>query len=238
MAPSRVWQDTWRGLNSKTVAAYRNEVEQAGLSIVGLHSLIFDHPELGLFKDKDTRDQTLEFFTHLSAICRDLGGHTLIWGGGRRRGNLTEEKAFSETLTFMHDLVARIQDHGTCFCFEPLGPSDSDFINSAYDSIRIVEEIDHPALRVQLDAKALVENDEVNRAVFEAALPYLVHFHANEPGLVVLGSSGTVPHQTLGEHLSDIGFDRYVSIEQRMLNAADPLVDAKESAAILTKYYG
>ena len=137
----------------------------------------------------------------------------------------------------MDDLTTSISGHGTCFCFEPLGPADSDFINSVHDSIRIVEAVNHPALRVQLDAKALVENDEVTLDVFSAAAPYLTHFHANEPGLGVLGSSGTIPHQMLGDHLRKIKYDGYVSIEQRMFNTANPMTDVEASADVLKKCY-
>ena len=238
VAPSRVWENTWHDLSSQEVSTYRQDVEQAGLIVLGLHSLIFDHPELGLFKGVKARNDTLTFFTHLSAVCRDLGGRTLIWGGGRHRGALSEEAAFEEAASFMNELVIRIEDHGTCFCFEPLGPADSDFINSVHDSIRIVEAVNHPAVRVQLDAKALVENDEIRQEIFEAAAPHLVHFHANEPGLGILGSTGAVPHQTLGDHLRTIGYDGYVSIEQRMLETANPLAGVKKSAAVLVKCYG
>ncbi len=48
VAPSRVWPDTWRGLKPADVAAYRRAVTDAGLRVVGLHSLLFDHPDMGL----------------------------------------------------------------------------------------------------------------------------------------------------------------------------------------------
>ncbi|WP_460019637.1 sugar phosphate isomerase/epimerase family protein [Magnetospira thiophila] len=223
VAPSRIWADTWQGLAASQVSAYRQQVEAAGLRMVGLHSLIFDHPDLGLFKDAETRSHTLDFFTHLSAVCRDLGGKTLIWGGGRRRGDVSLADAFDEAIAFMGELCARIDDHGTVFCFEPLGPKDSDFVNSVHESIRIVETVNHPSLRVQLDAKALMENDEINEATFVAAAPYLVHYHANEQGLGILGEGGAVPHARLGQLLQGIGYDDWVSIEQRMLPDKDPL---------------
>ena len=56
------------------VRAYRRDVEAAGLRVVGLHSLFYDHPELGLFRDAERRDRSLDFLVHLSAVCRDLGG--------------------------------------------------------------------------------------------------------------------------------------------------------------------
>lgn len=236
VAPSRVWRDTWKGLTAVDVEAYRATVEGTGFRIIGLHSLFFDHPELGLFRDPDTRAGTLDYMAHLSAVCRDLGGRTLIYGGGRKRGSLSLKDAFTESIAFFEDLIPRIESHDTCFCFEPLGPKDSDFINSVHDSIRIVEALNHPALAVQLDAKALVDNNEMDMQTIAAAKRRLVHVHANEPGLGVLGS-GAVDHEALGQYLKVIGYDGYVSIEQRMLNEKTPLSDLAESATVLKECY-
>ncbi|MEX2311854.1 MAG: sugar phosphate isomerase/epimerase family protein, partial [Rhodospirillales bacterium] len=237
VAPSRRWPDTWKGLSSVAVNEYRHEIEDAGLKVVGLHSLLFDHPELQLFGDDNAVAQTLDFMVHLSGVCRDLGGKTLIWGGGRKRGNIPLDLAFERALTFMTKLVGRIADHGTCFCFEPLGPNDADFINRLEDAKRIVDAVDHTALRLQLDAKALVENNEATLKTFETAAPSLVHFHANEPGLGVLGTSGKIDHGALGSMLRSISYTGYVSAEQRMLNVEDPLADIAQSLRVLQSCY-
>lgn len=237
VAPSRRWRKTWRGLKSADVTAYRREIEAAGLQVVGLHSLFFDHPELGLFKEPAARAETLDFLEHLSGVCRDLGGRTLIYGGGRRRGDLPAADARRETVAFFSELCIRIEAHGTCFCFEPLGPKDTDFINSALESLSIAQEINHPAVRVQLDAKALFENNEAIAATFAAVAPMLVHFHANEPGLNVLGSSGSIDHAALGAMLRDIDYQGFVSIEQRMLHADAPMADVALSAHVLRNCY-
>ncbi len=237
VAPSRAWHDTWEGLSAAHVDAYRAAVERAGLQVVGLHSLFFDHPELGLFKDADGRRRSLDFLVHLSGVCRDLGGHTLIWGGGRRRNALPESTAYREAEAFMGELCQRIEGHGTCFCFEPLGPCDTDFIHTSHDALRVVRAVEHRALRIQLDAKALVENDELTVDTFENVADDLVHFHANEPALAVLGSSGKIDHQRLGAYLRTVGYDGWVSIEQRMLNEKDPLSDLAESARVLREHY-
>ena len=237
VAPSRVWRDDWQGLTAAQVAAYRKAVEAASLRVVGLHSLFFIHPELGLFKDAETRRQTMEFMVHLSGLCCDLGGRTLIYGGGRNRGSVPPEEADEIAVTFMAELCRRTSGHGTVFCFEPLGPKDSDYINSVFDALAIVERVNHPGLRMQIDAKALVDNNELAAATFAAASPYLVHVHANEPGLGVLGSSGAVDHGAIGAHLKDIDYKGYVSVEQRMLNEQNPLSDLAESVRVLKECY-
>ena len=135
------------------------------------------------------------------------------------------------------DLGRRIGGHGTCFCFEPLGPDEADFINSALDALTVVEAVASPALRIQLDAKALVANREAEAATFRAVAPLLVHFHANDPGLAVLGSTGEVDHGAMGRMLGEIGYDGAVSIEQRMVNGDDPLADVARSAQVLRDCY-
>lgn len=234
-APSRIWPDTGKGLAAAQVSAYRRAVEAAGMKVVGLHSLFFDHPELGLFKP-EARAATLDFLVHLSVVCRDLGGRTLIWGGGRRRGAVAKQDAFAESVRFLAELCIRIEGHGTCLCFEPLGPQDSDFINSAFEAVAIAAAVNHPAFAVQLDAKALVENAEDTIAPFAAAKSRLVHFHANQPGLGPL-DQGPVDHRKMGDFLRQIGYDGAVSIEQRMLGESDPLDAIGRSVAVLKDCY-
>ena len=179
----------------------------------------------------------MDFLVHLSCLCRDLGGRTMIYGGGRHRGEVPVEIAKTEAIDFCGELCLKIQDHGTCLCFEPLGPNDSDFINSAYEAQEIVEAINHSSLRSQLDAKALFENDEASIEVFRATKSTLIHFHANEPGLNVLGHSGHIDHASFGSYLHEIGYEGFVSIEQRMLNENDPLCDIERSVSVLWECY-
>lgn len=237
IALSRRWPNWWHGLSGRAVESYRQEIEMANLNVVGLHSLFWGMPELGLFKDKEVRKETLAYMVHLSSVCRDLGGTTLIYGGGRKRGALSLEDAYDEAISFFGELCKLIEGHDTVYCFEPLGPNDSDFINAVADSIRIVEAVGSPSLRVQLDAKALVENKDDQPSVFKAAKPYLVHYHANEPGLGILGSSGSVDHKDLGGMLKAIGYKGYVSIEQRMINETNPLQSISESSKVLRNCY-
>ena len=237
VAPSRAWKETWTGLKPSEVSAYRRSVEAAGLRVVGLHSLIFDHPELGLFNGAELRRKTLDFFVHLSGVCRDLGGRTMIWGSGRKRNGTEEETARTIALDFLNELATRIEADETVFCFEPLGPGDTDFLNSVESCVQIVEQVDHPAIGIQIDAKALAENDEIKPPVFDMASTRLVHVHANEPGLGILGKTGTVDHRSIGAELRRIGYRGYVSLEHRMLNAYDPISDLATSASAIEAAY-
>lgn len=238
VAPSRVWRDTWLGLTPAQVEGYRRAVEAAGLQVIGLHSLFFDHPELGLFIPEQ-RNRTLDFLTHLSGVCRDLGGRTLIYGGGRKRLSLSGADADAECRAFLDHLLPRIEAHGTVLCFEPLGPRDTDFLNTAAECLAFAKTVRHPSLGLQLDAKALVDNHETDKTPFALAMASgrLAHYHANDPGLGVVGASGSVDHAAFGRFLREVAYDGWVSIEQRLLSEADPLADLSRSAEVLRRCY-
>jgi sugar phosphate isomerase/epimerase len=237
VAPSRVWKKTWKGLSAKMVTQYRADVERAGLRIIGLHSLFYDHPNLGLFCSEEYMPETLDFMVHLSSVCRDLGGKQLIYGGGRNRGNISKYEAFQRTIDFCGTLCNRIQTHGTIYCFEPLSPRKSDFINTVEESVTIVETLNNRAFQVQIDAEALAENNEISEKTFLIAQPYLIHVHANEPNFGILGSSGLVDHKAIGGYLRGINYSGFVSIEQKMFNQTDPVSGIAKSVSFLKKNY-
>jgi sugar phosphate isomerase/epimerase len=239
VALSRVFPDDWNYPKAADVAAYRRDVEAAGLHIVGLHSLFWQRPDYTFFGDADIVAGTLDFLVQLSAVCRDLGGKTLIYGSrtARTKGPRSTEVANAQAADFFAELCQRVEDHGTCFCIEPLESDVADYVHSVLDSQTVVKAVDHPALRVQIDAKAMALAGEVRPETFAAVRDDLVHVHANEPGFDVLGTSGVVDHAQIGACLKDIGYDGYVSIEQRMIDEADPLAAIRQSAKILEECY-
>ena len=121
---------------------------------------------------------------------------------------------------------------------EPLGPNDTDFLNSARDTLKISDILNHSAVKVQLDAKALVENKEDGHQTFEITANKLVHFHANEPSLGILGSSGLVDHAKFAKSLKTIGYSGYISIEQRQFDPASTIQNIKQSIVVLKNTYG
>lgn len=237
VAPSRVWSDTWKGLSATDIRRYRHDVETAGLEVVGLHSLLFDQPDLALCDSSQKRARLMEYFVHLSSVCRDLGGRTIIWGGGRRRGEMSADEALTVAVEFFGALADRIESHGTVYCLEPLSAADTDFVYSVRECQAISHTVNRPGLKVQIDVKAMASNNELDQDTISAVAADLVHVHANEPGFDVLGSSGTVDHRFAGECLRGIGYDGYVSIEQKMIDPDDILGPISQSYEILREVY-
>jgi sugar phosphate isomerase/epimerase len=235
VAPAQVWTDTWRCPDAASVTAYRHAAQAADLEIVGLNSLLLGQPGLGIFQDAETVKRTEDFLVHLSSICRDLGGRTLILGSGRQLNGLPPERAWIACHAFLERLLPRIEEHGTMLCFAPLGSAQAGFCHTATNCRILATAVDHPSFGLQLNSCALTENGESGHAIFSAIYGHLEHFTINEPGLVPLGDSGMVDHPAMRRHLSASGYHGWVSVEQRA--GADPLGDLGRSARFLADCY-
>jgi sugar phosphate isomerase/epimerase len=214
VAPAHTWLDPWDGVPSAAVKAYRKAAAGAGLNIVGMHCLLSGRPDLGLFDTPDQGSRTVKYLTQLSAICRDLGGRTLILGPRWRR-RLTGEAAWEQAKAFLEAVLERIETHGTVLCFTQLGPGEGDFCTSARECAVLADAIDHPAFGLHLSSAGLEANGETGRAPFAAAGGRLEHFHADEPGFAPPGSSGQIDHDGVRGHLAAIGYEGWVSLVQK-----------------------
>ncbi len=238
VAPSKVWQDVVN-VTFSDVQNYRKNVESTGLKIIGLHSLFWDQPNLGLFKNKETRKNTSEFLLHLSKLCSDLGGYFLVFGSpqAREKGNLTIKEADTIAVDFFLEISSKIENHGTCIIIEALGKDESDYINSLDHALRITEKINRKEFLSHVDAKAVFSANEQNLEIFNKLQKTLKHCHANDPGLGILGETGKVDHQLFSSLLKKIKYNGFVTAEQRMVDNNDLITPLQKSYALMQKYY-
>ena len=239
VAPSRVWRDTWKGLSAADVDLYRRMVERSGLSVVGLHSLFFDHPELSIFGSAQVRAEAVKFLVHLSAVCRDLGGKTLIFGSpsARRRADMSMQDALDAAAQVFEQVHEKTTGHGTVFCMEPLGPSETDFCNTIVEIAQLYERIDGDAMQFQIDVRALSANDEMNPAVFNRVKSRLAHVHVNAADLGQLRMDDGVQHKQAGQLLKQINYTGYLSLEQRAVDQMDYLTPIAQSMTLMKEFY-
>ena len=238
VAPSKVWSNTEK-ISFSQIEKYRRLLKQYGFEAVGLHSLLYDHPDLGLFRGKEIQTLTGKFLKSLVRVCADLGGKTLIFGSpkSRNRGKLPLAEAMPIAVDFFRDIAERAKEEKVFFCIEALGLEETDFITSARSALELIKSVDNPGFQGHLDAKALHSSDEVSLEVFKGFSPFLKHFHANEPGLKQLGSTGLINHELLGKYLREINYEGYVSIEQKMGDPCELSRTIKESIEVTKLCY-
>ena len=236
VVPAQVWDDPWHDPTPAAIAAYGDAARAAGLQVVGLHGLFAGRPDLGLFKEAAIRRRTMDYLVHLSGLCRDLGGRTLILES-RWRFDLSVASAWIECRDFLESLLPRIEDHGTVLCFAPLPPSRGDFCLTATDCRILTSAVDHPAFGHHLACTAMTENGEMVHAPFAGVRGKLDHVHLDEPAFGVLGRSGRIDHAAFRRHLDAISYFDWISVVQRWHGAADPLLALEQGARFAADCY-
>ena len=109
---------------------------------------------------------------------------------------------------------------GIILAIEPLNRFETHFLNTTEDAIRLVEEVDHPNLKVQVDTFHANIEEKDTPAAIRAAGPLLGHFHASESDRGVPGT-GQVPWKECFAALREIGYDRWVTIESFAIGIVD-----------------
>jgi sugar phosphate isomerase/epimerase len=210
-----------KDFSPREVATYGQAARLAGLEIVGFHALLGGRPEFDMFDDADIRHHTIKHLVHLSKLCRDLGGRTLILDSRWARG-LERKEAFLHCRAFLEKLLPQIEDHGTILCFAPLSADEGDFCRSAPDLFMLASALDHASFGLHLATAALAANNETGHKNFAARRGRLDHVHIDEPGRVALGASGKVDHADVRRHLSAISYANWCSVVQRLPAGASP----------------
>ncbi|PWC42391.1 sugar phosphate isomerase/epimerase [Azospirillum sp. TSO22-1] len=234
VAPQRIAPDG--PPTAAQVTAHRRTVEGAGLRVVGLNALLAGQPNLGIFTTGEALRRTRDHLVGLSAVCRDLGGRTLILGaGGRQRGALPLKDAWLACRAFLEDLLPRIEEHGTVLCFAPLGRSGGDFGTTATDCRILADALDHSSLGLQLNSAAQVENGDTGHVPFNASRGRLDQFCVCEPGLAVPEAEGAGRHADFRRHLASIAYAGWLTLRQRP--TAHPEDGLRQGWALLKEVY-
>ena len=100
------------------------------------------------------------------------------------------------------------------FCIEPLGPEDTDFINSVNEGGQLVEKVNHPNFRLHLDTKAIFSTREDPEKITEKYKSIIQHVHVGDSKLVEPGKINK-SHDKIGLALRNINYAKYVSIEMK-----------------------
>lgn len=235
VVPAQAWDDP-AAIGPEEVAAYGRAAEQAGLRVIGLHGLLAGMPGLGLFGGLDGRRATMDYLVHLSGLCRDLGGRSLILESRWLRGR-PMSTAWTEARDFLEELLPRIEAHGTVLCFAPLPAARGDFCRTATECRILAGAVDHASFGHHLGLTAMCDNAEMVHAPFAGVRGKLDHVHLDEPGFVELGSSGVVDHADFRRHLAAISYLDWISVVQRWHGVADPLVSLARGVDFAIRTY-
>jgi sugar phosphate isomerase/epimerase len=215
-------------------AELRRQAEAEGVRILGLHWLLAKTDGFHLtHPDPAVRERTGDYLAELARCAADLGGGILVLGSPvqRNRGDASFDDAVGRAADTLGHCLPALDDSGVTLAVEPLGPTETDFLNTAAEAVRLIRALNHPRVRLHLDVKAMADEPEPTPDVIRANAADTVHFHANDPNRRGPGFGATdfVPILTA---LRDTGYAGWVSVEV-FDYSPDPDTVARESLRYL-----
>src|SRR5665213_4168054 len=153
----------------------RESAARCGIEIIGLHWLLAKTEGLHLtHPDRAVRERTSNYFCELADCCADLGGKVLVLGSPQQRNaapGVNPERAWQGATETLQAAVRRAEDRAVVFCFEPLAPAETNFINHARDALRFAQQFNSLAMKIILDLSLIhisepTRQAEISYAVF------------------------------------------------------------------------
>ena len=219
--------------------AIRDTAAHIGLEISGIHWVLVQADGLHLTQpDASMRARTADYFVALADFCADLGGKTIVVGSPKQRSLLagvSHAQAWDWATEVFRPAVTRAADRGVTLCFEPLAPSETNFINTAAEAIAFAGQFRSPAMSVILDVKAMSSEAKPVAEIIRESRGHFAYFHANDANLKGPGF-GDVDFRPIAAALRDVRYDGVVSVEVFRFEEG-PEVIATQSLACLRRAF-
>ncbi len=194
----------------------RDSAESAGIGISGLHWVLVQTEGLHLtHPESAVRQKTASYFVDLVECCADLGGTRIIVGSPKQRNvmeGVTDDEAWSFASETLRDAVQRAEERRVVICFEPLAPTETNFINTAAEAMLFTEQFGSGAISIILDVKAMSSEEKPVPQIIRECAGHFAYFHANDRNLKGPGF-GDVDFHPIAEALRQTGYDGIVSVE-------------------------
>ncbi len=194
----------------------RNLAREAEIQIAGIHWVLAKTEGFHLtHPDQATRARTSEYLVELVQFCADIGGKRMIVGSPKQRDlvdGVSQEQGLEWAAGVFQASAKRAEDTGVTICFEPLAPTETNFVNRASEAIKFATGLASPSFKIILDVKAMSAEGKSIPQVIRESWPHFAHFHANDPNLKGPGF-GATDFRPIAAALKEVGYQGYVSVE-------------------------
>ncbi len=238
IAPGKYFPDP-ANATEKDISAVKSWWAKRGIEITGMQALLFGTTGLNMFGSPEVQEAMLR---HLAAVCRigaGLGATSLVFGSpkNRDRNNLSDQQVIEIAIPFFRRLGDIAQSYGVTICLEPNPVCyGANFMTTSAETAKIVGQVAHPGIKMQLDIGALAINEEVAATVLQNNAVLIGHIHASEPNLVPLGDSG-IDHTATAAALNKWLPGRIVSIEMLPAKNESNLTAIERAIGVAIRYF-
>ena len=238
VAPGKYFPEPAKATDEE-IARVKKWWGERGIEITGMQALLFGTTGLNVFGSSEAQ---LAMLNHLTAVCRigaGLGATRLVFGSpkNRDRNGLSDEQVKEIAIPFFRQLGDIAHSHGVVICLEPNPPCyGANFMTASAETARVVEQVAHPAIRMQLDTGAITINGEDAASIVKNCAKLIGHIHASEPDLLPLGDGGT-EHVKVSEGIAQYLPNHLVSIEMLATKNEPHLVAIERALGVAIQYY-
>lgn len=215
LAPFTLGTDPAR-LGPVAIRAIRRTLQNHGMAFVGLHWLLAGTVGLHLTQeDPLVGARTVAHLRALIGLCAELGGGVMVLGSPMQRSvpsGTPTDPAVERMRKSLESLLPALESSGVVLALEPLGPEETNVVNTAGEAAEIVDQLGSPHLRLVLDVKAMATEQLPIGQIIRQHGDRLAHFHANDPNRLGPGM-GSVDFLPILEALRDIDYRSWVSVE-------------------------
>lgn len=187
-----------------------------GIALSAIHWVLVQADGMHITHPKaEVRQRTARYFCDLVDFCADLGAHRIVVGSPKQRNvepGVSFDQAWDWATAVFRESAMRAEQRDVVICFEPLAPSETNFINSAAQAIEFVGQLHTPHFKIILDVKAMSSETKPIPQIIRESWPNFAYFHANDKNLKGPGF-GEVDFRPILKALKDVGYDGFVSVE-------------------------
>ncbi|HCB1535801.1 TPA: sugar phosphate isomerase/epimerase [Citrobacter braakii] len=221
------------------ILAVKEWWQERGIEIIGMQALLFGTTGLNVFGSKDVQKNLLD---HLAAVCRigaGLGATRLVFGSPKNRNcsGLSVNQVQNISRVFFRQLGDIAADNGVIVCLEP-NPSiyGANFMTTSLETCRVVNDIDHPAIKMQLDTGAIIINQEDISAIVTQVKDVIGHVHISEAQLAPPGDTYSY-HANIAAAITSQLPAHPATIEMLATKNESHLVSIRRALQLVTSLY-
>lgn len=224
-----------RQLSAPARNSLRQDLDASGLEVIGLHWLLAKTTGFHLTSpDPEVRKSTTDYLSALAELCHDLGGTLMVLGSPLQRNllpGISHEQGEELAAEVLRGAMPRCETLGVSIALEPLGPAETNFLNTAESAIRLAERVDSECCKLHLDVKAMASESKSIDQIIRESREWTIHFHANDPNLLGPGM-GEVDFHPIFSALKATSYNGWVSVEVFKYDPS-PIEIAEQSLAYM-----
>lgn len=166
--------------------------------------------------DEDRRATGVAYLQQVIALAAQVGA-AVICGPlaapvGERRGRGYTQAEWDSCVLGLRAAGAMAADQGITLALEPLNRFETFIVNTVADGVRLVTEVDSPAVGLLLDTFHMHIEEKSTAAAIRYAGRHIKHFHASENDRGTVGS-GQVAWPSVFGALRDVDYQGQIVVE-------------------------